>query len=125
MEIVALYIDQPLPYLDRPGPRADAQGSFRIDIKTPDSNYDPSGRVKPAAPGPHNICGDTAYPGSTQPVAAKACAQFQVQALPSTSSSPGAGNATSPSGASLPEVLVAMALLLAAVAGMFLWLRRR
>ena len=77
-EIVALYIDAPGTYLDVPGPRADDQGNFTKAITWPGQIYDSSGRVNPAKPGTHQVCGDTAYPGSDQPVPAKACAPFLV-----------------------------------------------
>jgi hypothetical protein len=118
-EFVALYIDQPVPYLGFPI-RADAQGAFRQDTKWPDTSYDSSKRVNPTAPGPHSICGDTGYQGSTQPLAAKACAQFQVQGRASPSPTPGVVN----TGASLPQVLVALAILIALVVGTVLWMRR-
>lgn len=120
-EFVALYIDQSDPYLGFPV-RADDQGAFRFDTKMPGTSYDKTGRVNPTKPGPHTICGNTIYPGSTMPVAAMACAPFQVQATPSPSPSPspGIGNA----GASLPEALVALAILIAAATGLLLWTRR-
>ena len=88
-EIVALYIDSPGPYLGLPGPVADAQGAFQLSTKMPGKGWDESGKVNPAKPGPHNICGDTtAYPGSSQPVAARACAQFLVVGPVSPQSAP-------------------------------------
>jgi hypothetical protein len=130
-EIVALYIDQPGPYLDVPGPRADAQGNILKAITMPGSNYDSTGRVKPAVAGPHSICGDTSYP-NPQPIPAKACAEFQVEAVPSPtptpvagSPTPVAGGASQTSGASLPEVLAAVVIVLLVAAGAVWWLRRR
>lgn len=79
LEIAAIYIDLPDPYVGQPGPRTDDQGRFSFGFATPGSDFDPSGRIQPAAPGPHQICADTGYPNAHQPVAAKACAQFVVQ----------------------------------------------
>jgi hypothetical protein len=121
LEIVALYIDQPGPYLDAPGPRADATGAFHKDINMPSSNYDSSGRINPTIPGQHDICGDTAYPGSTQPLPARACAKFQVLAEPST---PAANSPTASGGASVPELLGAFAVVVVVAIGAILWMRR-
>src|ERR1700724_941127 len=77
-EIVAPYIDQAGPFLDVPGPRADDQGAITKSFPWPSRNYDPAGKVNPIVLGPHEVCGDTGYPGSTQPVAVKACAVFTV-----------------------------------------------
>jgi hypothetical protein len=93
-ELVGLYIDLAGPYLDKPGPRADAQGAFQKTITWPDKNYDASGRVNPTAAGTHNVCGDTSYAGTTQPIEAHACAIFLVEAAPS----PSASATPSPSG---------------------------
>jgi hypothetical protein len=79
-EIVALYLDSPTVLLGDPGPRADAQGNIYWTLKFPRST-----------PGVHNLCGDTAYPGSQQPIAAKACVQLELlatAATPSPTSSP-------------------------------------
>jgi hypothetical protein len=121
-EIVALYIDLPYPYLGStpPGPRADAHGGFQDNFDWPGKNYDPNHRIDPAKPGPHQVCGDTGYPGNQQPLPVKACAMFQVSAPPS----PTPNNPSSSSGANLPEVLFAVAILLAVVAGTLLWVRR-
>jgi hypothetical protein len=122
-EIVALYIDQPGPYLDAPGPRADATGAFHKDIKMPSSNYDSTGRINPTVPGPHDICGDTAYPGSTQPLPARACAKFQVMSESSPSASPSSSPGAT-GGASLPELLGAFAVVVIVGVGAILWMRR-
>src|SRR5256885_3399124 len=80
-EIVALYIDQPNPYLylnPPPGPRADAHGEITDSLKWPGSFYDQNHHIDPSKPGVHQVCGDTGYPGSTQAVQVKACADFTV-----------------------------------------------
>lgn len=124
-EIVALYIDVAGPYLSFPGPQADAQGGFRVDIKMPDKNYDTTGRVNPAIAGPHNICGDTGYPGNSQPVAVKACAQFIVLAVPSPSPTPTTAPApSSAAGPPVASVIGVFVILLILAAGLFLLLRR-
>ncbi|MFI5283090.1 MAG: hypothetical protein ACHQ0J_08170 [Candidatus Dormibacterales bacterium] len=91
LEVVALYIDSPGPYLGNPppGPQADAQGAFQQNITWPAKNYDLSGKVNPAKAGPHEVCGDTTFLGSTQAVAAKACAQFTVNTIATPASAPG------------------------------------
>jgi hypothetical protein len=125
-EVVALYVDVPGPYLFNPGPRADSSGAITAAIVWPDKNYDTTHHLDPSTPGPHTICGDTGYPGSTQPIAAKACATFNVLAVPSPSSAtiqsatPAAAPAGSPTGTVL--VVVAIMIVLAVVA--FLLLRR-
>jgi hypothetical protein len=118
--VVALYIDAAGPYIGQPGPRADAQGGFRKDFKWPGKEYDTTGRVDPSSPGPHNVCGDTAYSGSSQSVAAKACAVFQVT---SSSIAPPAG--TRPQEAPISVALFAFGIILAALAvGGLLWVWR-
>jgi hypothetical protein len=89
-EVVALYIDSPIPFLGNPPPgsTANAQGGFSQTITWPDKNYDPSGRIKPAAIGIHNVCGSTTYPGTTQTSNVQACAVFTVQSGPTPSTSP-------------------------------------
>ena len=124
-EIVALYIDSPNPYIGStpPGPRADQQGTFQDTFKWPASNYDHTHRIDPTKPGTHQVCGDTeAVPSGPQAVAAKACAQFTVEAAPT--SSPTAGGPSPDRGASLPELGLGLAVLLVATAGFLLWLRR-
>jgi hypothetical protein len=124
-EIAALYLDSPSPYLDVPGPRADSQGSFQQNITMPGKGYDPAGKVDPTKVGPHNICADTGYPGSTQPIAVKACAVFTVEPGPSpttASSSPQPGPA-SPA-LPIPAVLVAFGVLAALAIGTFVMTRR-
>lgn len=117
-EIVALYIDSPQPYLAQPGPRADSSGGFVESITMPGKDYDESGRIDPSRVGPHQICGDTGYPGSSQPVVATACATFTVEPGPSLSptpvpiSQPGA-SPTLP----VPAVLAAFGVLLVIVGG--------
>ena len=119
-EIVALYIDQMgPPFLDVPGPRADPQGAFHIDISMPHANFDSAGRINPALPGPHTICGDTAYPPG-QRILASACAQFQVEGAPSPSATPSVES----HGTSLPELLGALVVLVVLGVGAFLWMRR-
>jgi hypothetical protein len=104
-ERVALYMDSPGPYLAQPGPVADASGSFVQGITVPTKDA-----------GAHQICGDTAYPGSNQPVAAKACATFTVLAGTSASATPTliSQPASSPS-FPVPAVLAALAVLLVLV----------
>src|SRR5207249_9280435 len=75
-------------YIGQPGPRTDSSGRFAYSFVTPGPDYDPSGRIEPALPGPHQICADTGFPGSNQGGAVKACAQFIVEALPTPSPSP-------------------------------------
>lgn len=90
-EIVAIYIDAAGPYVANPppGPRADAQGTIQVSITWPGKNYDVSNHVDPTIPGPHTVCGDTAYPGSIQRIPARGCAQFIVVPLsPSPAASP-------------------------------------
>ncbi len=118
--IVALYVDLPGVYLGAPGPAADAQGAFKVDISWPGKNFDPAGRVKPATAGAHSICGDSGYPNSPPQVAAKACAQFTVKAL----SSPPAQASTASSGYPLPVVLAGFAILAVIGLGVVLWMRR-
>jgi hypothetical protein len=119
LEIVAIYLDIEPPYLpDRdpnlkpPGPVADGQGSFHETFVYPGPTYDATGHVKPTTLGLHAVCGDTAYPGSTQRIPSRSCAQFEVLAQPS------------PSGATVPELLGAFAVLVALAVGMFVWMRR-
>ena len=119
-ELVVLYVDLPDPYLGLPVP-ADAQGNFRLDTKWPGTNYDTSGHVNPTTPGAHKVCGDTVYPGSTANVPARACAStFEVLA----SASPSPAPAVPSSGASLTELLVALAVLILVIGGTVLWMRR-
>jgi len=128
LEIVAIYLDTEPPYLpDRdpnakpPGPVADGQGSFHETFVYPTATYDSSGRVKPTTPGLHAICGDTTYPSSTQRIPGRACAQFEVLVVPSPTPSPASGGST---GASVPELVGALAVVIVVVVGMFLWMRR-
>jgi hypothetical protein len=119
-EIVALYIDAPGPYLGSPGPRADASGSFRKDIKWPgrDYDYDRTGHVNPTKPGVHTLCGDTAADaGSPPPISAKACARFQVLSPPTAAAT------ASPTGAPISEILFAVAILAVIAVGATLWIR--
>lgn len=122
-EIVAIYVDSAGPYLANPppGPSADAQGNVRVSVMWPGRNYDLSGHVDPTVPGPHAVCGDTAYPGSTQQIPARACAQFQVVAVASTATAPPANSIASfPVG----TVLVAFVVLMLLTGGLLLLTRR-
>lgn len=112
-EIVAIYVDAAGPYLANPppGPGADAQGNVRVNVIWPGRNYDVSGHVDPTVPGPHNVCGDTAYPGSTQPIPARACVQFVVVAVAQTPApAPATANKSFPVGAVLVAFVVLMLL---------------
>lgn len=122
-EIVAIYVDAAGPYLANPppGPTAGAQGNVRVNVTWPGKNYDSSGHVDPTIPGPHTVCGDTAYPGSTQQIPARACAQFQVVAVASNPTAPPAtSNASLPVGA----VLIAFVVLMVLTGGLLLLTRR-
>ena len=114
-EIVALYIDSPGPYLDQPGPRADGQGGFSKAITWPDKTYDASHRVDPTRGGTHTVCGDTGYPGSSQTIVVKACAQFVVTATPSPSASPAPSTALVGPPAAAVAVVFAILLVLGAI----------
>jgi hypothetical protein len=116
-EIVALYIDSAGPYLGNPppGPRADANGAFQQSITWPGKNYDLSGKVDPTKVGPHDVCGDTTFPNGTQAIAAKACAQFTVNATPTPAAAPGIP---------LPLAVGAFAILIGLGVGAVVWLRR-
>jgi hypothetical protein len=118
-EIVAIYIDAAGPYLGNPppGPRADAHGAIQVSIKWPDKSYDPSGHVDPTVVGPHTVCGDTAYPGSSQRVPTRGCAQFNVVAAPVT---PTAAPAPAGNGFPVGEVLVAFVALMLLSGGVLL-----
>ena len=126
-EVVAIYIDLAEPYLlaPPPGPRADPQGTFTAHFVWPDNRYDTSGRIDPSKPGPHMVCGDTAYSGSTQAVTAKACAQFEVLAGPSPSPTPGQTlpPAETP-GPPVSTVLVVLVIFLALAGGAAYLMRR-
>ena len=120
-EIVALYVDSPIRSVSStpPGKTADSSGSFTDTFIWPDSGYDPNHRIDPTKPGVHQVCGDTeGNPNGPQPIAAKACAAFTVVA-PSPSPSQASGG----SPASLPEILIALAVLAVIVVGMALWFR--
>jgi hypothetical protein len=118
-EIVAVYIDQPGPYLSFPGPKADGQGAFHMTFVWPPRTFDKSGRVDPTRPGAHAVCGDTGWPGSTQPVAAKACAQFTVEGGPSPSPTEVPANT-----ADLVPVAIAAAVILIVGGAIWVWVRR-
>lgn len=123
-ETVALYIDQPGPYMyvqgvKPPGPVVDAQGNFSITTKWPDRHYDTTGTVNPTTPGAHSVCADTNYPNSAQPVQAKACTYFTVLAVPSPSPSP---HAASPVPTGVPLPILGGALLLVLGLGLAGWL---
>lgn len=117
-EIVALYIDQPGPYLSFPGPRADGSGSFHMTFAWPPKTFDKSGHVDPTKPGPHLVCGDTGYPGSSQAVAVKACTQFLVNGTASPSASPG-----SPGNVPIVVIVVAVVVLIGLAVSIWLTLR--
>jgi hypothetical protein len=122
-EIVALYIDRPGPYLDVPGPRADSQGGFSKDINWPGRNFDNTGKVDPASPGAHSVCGDTAYPGSTQTSAGSACAPFVAEANALSSPIPSPGS-TAKSGLQPSLLLLAAAILIVVMGGTVILARR-
>lgn len=114
-ELVALYMDKEGPFLEAPGPRADAKGNFKTTVT-----------VLPVSSGHHTICGNTTYPHSAQPVAAQACADFTVVGgvAPSPSApspSPQAPAAPRPS----PTSFVILMAALVVVAGVTFWLVRR
>lgn len=115
-EIVALYVDAPGTYLGQPGPRSDSQGNFSLGASIPGA----------VSPGPHQICGDTGYPGGNQAVAAKACTQFTVLrgASPSASSSPTNSPSGSPGGPSVRSVAVVLAILVLIALGVGYLMRR-
>jgi hypothetical protein len=123
--LVALYIDQPSPFLGAPGPRADAQGAFTMDLVWPDQRYDSAGKVNPAKPGVHNVCGNTNYGGGSQQDAAKACAQFVVVAIPASpaaqSPAPVASNSSWPG---MAGVIGGVAVVIVLVAGAVVLMRR-
>src|SRR5438045_8332521 len=125
-EVVALYIDQPDPYLylnPPPGPRAKADGTFAAQFKWPGANYDTNHRVDPTKPGVHEVCGDTGYPGNPNSVAVKACAQFTVVGV-SPTPTPAAGSDQGPS-LPLPIIGAAIVLVLALAIGGQVWLQRQ
>lgn len=119
-QVVALYIDLPGPFLGQPGPTADAQGGFHQTFAWPGSNFDATGRVKPAAVGVHQVCGSTSYPGSQQTSNVQACTAFVVQAgqspSPSPSASPASGQLSGPSPMAV-AVVIGILILLAVVTG--------
>lgn len=125
-EIVALYIDHAPPYIGQPGPVADVQGNFSQTIKLPGHDYDSTGLVDPARPGPHQICGDTGYPGSTQVTKVNACATFTVLPGPSptASLSPAVPQPPVPASVPVPIILLGLAVLAAAVAGLLFLTRK-
>ena len=95
-QIVALYIDSPDPYIGQPGAVVQPDGSFQFPFQWPDNSWDPSHKVNPGTPGPHQVCADTSWPGSQQTRAVKACAEFIAQPGPSPTPSPRA-SPTAPS----------------------------
>lgn len=123
-EIVALYIDKPVTWLpynlpEPPGPRADGQGNIHVTFTWPGDSY--STAVNPTKPGTHQVCGDTeADPNAPQKVAAKACANFVVNAPPAAAQNSVGGAA---SGASLPEILIALAIFAVVAVAAGLWVR--
>jgi hypothetical protein len=123
-EVVALYIDQPNPYLylnPPPGPRAGADGTITDSLKWPGKFYDVSHVVDPSKPGVHTVCGDTGYPGSNQAVAVKACAQFIVLG---PSPTPGPGSDQGPS-LPLPIIGAAIVVVLGLAIGGQIWMQRQ
>jgi hypothetical protein len=126
-EIVALYIDQPDPYLVNPppGPRAGADGTITESVKWPGKSYDVSHAVDPSKPGVHTVCGDTGYPGNPNTIAVKACAQFTVIGA-SPTPTPLAGSDGGPSlPLPLPLIGVAIVVVLALAIGGQIWLQRQ
>ena len=125
-EIVALYIDSPDPYLGQPGVLADGSGSFQFQFQWPGPGYDSSGRVDPAKPGPHQVCGDTSPPGSSQTSAVKACAAFI--ALPGPSPTPSARPTPSPRaqapGLTPTSVLIVLGVMAVVATGLYFIQRR-
>lgn len=121
LEIVALYVDAPNPYLSVPGPRADAQGGFRVGVAYPNVN-DASSGINRTKAGPHQICGDTGYPSSVEPIVAKACTQFTV--LPGPSPTPSSVPNPAAPGLPIPAVLIALVVLIVVAGGAFLLVRR-
>jgi hypothetical protein len=124
-EFVALYIDQPSPYIGTPGPRADAQGAFKFQYVWPDQTYDVAHKVNPSSPGVHSVCGDTNYGSVSQQFPGKACTQFVVEGTPASpaTNSPAAIPANA-SGLSPIEVIGGIAILLALAIGATLLIRR-
>jgi hypothetical protein len=120
-EVVALYIDSPGPYLFQPGPRADAQGGFEEAVIWPAKNYDTTGRVDPTSAGPHTVCGDTGYPGSSQQSAIKACTEFVVRPVSTPSPTPQPARLFQ---APMYGALALVGLVLLIGVGSFLWGRR-
>jgi hypothetical protein len=126
-EIVALYIDQPNPYLVNPppGPRAGTDGTITDSFTWPGKSYDVSHVVDPSKPGVHTVCGDTGYPGSDQPVSVKACAQFTVVG-PSPTPTPPAGSDGGPNlPLPIPIIGAAIVVVLALAIGGQVWLQRQ
>ena len=127
-EFVGLYIDLPSPYLGTPGPKADAQGAFKMQLAWPDQTFDATHKVNPATPGVHTVCGDTTYGTTSQQYPAKACTQFMVEGIPASPASPAAQSpAPTSSGSSGldPVVVVGGIVILLAVALGTTWLIRR
>lgn len=117
-EIVGLYIDAPVGYIGAPGPRADAQGNIAEAFAWPGKGWDPTKQVDPSKPGTHNVCGDTMWPGSTQTIAAKACAPYLVPV--STSSQ----QPNTDFSRLFLLAIVGFAILVAAAVGAVIWSRR-
>jgi hypothetical protein len=94
-ELVALYWDAPVGFLDTPGPFADNQGGFG----------DQSMVAADLRAGIHNICADTgAAAGVNQPYAVKLCVSFTVLADASPAPvSPGPVSTVSPSPVDAPS----------------------
>jgi len=125
-ELVGIYIDSGAFMIGQPGPLAEANGNVQYSFPWPDTGSG-NGVVDPSKPGPHQVCGDTAYPGSTQPIAAKACATFMVEAgPPSPTPTPSLTPAPPPASPSLPvPAVLAAFVVLAALVGGVLWLTRK
>jgi hypothetical protein len=75
-DAIAMYIDSGPPFLGTPGPLADSTGSFSLDF------------VWPNVTGQHQVCGDSGYPGSTQPIQVKACGTFTLLEGPAVTPPP-------------------------------------
>ncbi len=122
--VVALYIDQPNPYLylnPPPGPRAGADGTFTDSFKWPGRFYDINHVVDPSKPGVHIVCGDTGYPGNANSVAVKACAQFTVIG---PSPTPGIGSVQG-TGLPLPVIGAAIVFVIVLGIGGQVWMQRQ
>ena len=125
-EIVAIYIDSPDPYLGQPGTVVKADGTFQFTFQWPGAGYDKSHRVNPAAPGQHQVCADTSWPGSTQTSQAKSCAIFiaQLGPSPTLSSSPTPAPVAQGPSLSPTSVLIVLAVMAVVATGLYFIQRR-